>query len=228
MPQCPYCNLKPTKKAFISHKQECYNRRYIEPAAGKRQKLSHSFITNSKSASESLSAQASTSTSSFSSAPSSLLLQSVNQCNDYYDDIDDYDFGYSYTDNGTPEHDESHDDYNEVDITQYARPLESDRRNIDVTDGIDQENNSPGLDTIEGASTVSSIVRTREISSIFDMRDISSRRLSLNELLSLRLLEIINRFHLSDACYEELVAWANDIITVVSGDQNGNLFFLYF
>ncbi|KAG2214761.1 hypothetical protein INT45_006290 [Circinella minor] len=219
MPQCPYCNLKPTKKGFIAHKQECYNRLYIELAAGKRQKLSHSF-TNSRFVSESLSAQPSTSTSSFFPAPSSLLSQSGNQCNDYYEDINDYDFGYSYTDNGTPEHNDAHDDYNEVDINQYIRPLENDRRNLDVTDGTDQENNTPGLDTIEGAGIVSSIVRTSEINSVFDMRDISSQKLSLNELLSLRLLEIINRFHLSDACYEELIAWANDIITVVSGYQN--------
>ncbi|KAI7854356.1 hypothetical protein BDC45DRAFT_535384 [Circinella umbellata] len=223
MTQCPYCNLTPTKRNFEEHKKQCYIKQYIEPAS-KRFK-SHRLLSSSAASSSSTSLQILTpepvqaqssaqpffSTSSTSLSPHVPVIQStqaINNNNSISLILEQGAERSCYFDVDIDEYDDGDDE----NPTQYINTNEN---------YLDSNDSEIGAETY----VHSLLRRTTDDAKYIDMKNIGGSKLSSSELLSLKLMQIINRFHLSDACYEALVAWANDVITVVSGDHDGKVFF---
>ncbi|KAI7846650.1 hypothetical protein BDC45DRAFT_542683, partial [Circinella umbellata] len=195
----------PTSKRFKSHRlssssaasSSSTSLQILTPEAVQAQSTTHTsfFSTSSTSLSSHVPVIQSTQVTNNNNSISSILEQGAER-SCYFDDVDiDH---YDYGDDENP--------------TQYINTNEN---------YLDPNNSEIGAET----DVQSLLRRTSDDAKYIDMKNIGGGKLSSSELLSLKLMQIINRFHLSDACYEALVAWANDVITVVSGDHDGKVFF---
>ncbi|KAI7846783.1 hypothetical protein BDC45DRAFT_542538 [Circinella umbellata] len=248
--QCQYCLNSYPRDKIKSHERKCFIEKYMNTAEQRVQPCTSRFLdpgflfttnndiqqhTTISDSNILLSSQHSGNTrmnsvrqvsmattsnnTQFQSAASATI--SVHDSNTNESLLHEQDDSYDLIDYNQGEYD--YDGYN---ATNFIREIDDDNgaQNQLLPEDSPSPDEPQSVDTVRATRDTTDIIMDSDAQSLKYTIPTDQHRLTSTETMSLELLSIIQQFHLSDAVYNRMVTFSNQIITLAETQTDGRMY----